>query len=157
MKRIVFVLGITASFAVMGCLKEDKVEPCVVKTLEQDKVIMTKFAADSSITATEDPTGLFYQIIEPGTGATPTATSTVTVRYVGRFTDNGQRVDASNLDKDVSFPLDGVIRGWTIGIPKIKAGGKIKMIIPSSLGYGCSQGTRTNQPLYFYVELLSVK
>ncbi|MCH5689531.1 FKBP-type peptidyl-prolyl cis-trans isomerase [Niabella sp. W65] len=79
------------------------------------------------------------------------------MKYVGRYTDNGQRVDASNLDREVSFTLNGVIQGWTIGIPKIKAGGKIKMIIPSSLGYGCYQGTRMNQPLYFYVELISVK
>ncbi|ULT43050.1 FKBP-type peptidyl-prolyl cis-trans isomerase [Niabella defluvii] len=157
MKRIFFVLGIIALFAIGGCLKEDKVEPCVPRTLEQDKPVMTQFAADSAITVTEDPTGLFYQVIDPGTGAAPTATSTVTVKYVGRYTDNGQRVDASNLDREVSFTLNGVIQGWTIGIPKIKAGGKIKMIIPSSLGYGCYQGTRMNQPLYFYVELISVK
>ncbi|MCH5689530.1 hypothetical protein LWM68_38050 [Niabella sp. W65] len=59
MKRIFFVLGIIALFAIGGCLKEDKVEPCVPRTLEQDKPVMTQFAADSAITVTEDPTGLF--------------------------------------------------------------------------------------------------
>ncbi len=159
MRKFLFALsaGLMLITAVTGCLKNDKTETCVPKTAEQELPVMTKFATDSAITTTSDASGLLYQIIDPGAGTAPTATSTVTVRYVGRYTSNGNRVDASNLDQDVSFKLNEVISGWTIGLQKIKAGGKIKMIIPSSLGYGCYRGLTMNQPLYFYVELLSVQ
>ena len=156
MKQFFLALSVIAVVAV-GCLKEDKAEPCTPKTLEQDLPVMTKFATDSSITTTQDASGLLYQIIEEGTGARPTATSTVTVRYVGRYTSNGSRVDASNLDQDVSFGLNQVIQGWTIGLQKIKEGGKIKLIIPAQLGYACYNGSAMNQPLYFYVELKKVQ
>lgn len=152
MKRIVFASGIIAVLALIGCLKEDKVEPCVVRTLEQDKPVITKFAADSSITTTEDPTGLFYQVIEPGTGIQPATRDTVVAKYVGRLLD-GRKFDESASAK---FPLSGVIEGWRIGIPKIAKGGKIKLLIPAKLAYACMYHPLQNQPLYFYVEILDV-
>jgi len=155
--KVYLILSVLLASVLWGCLKNEKSDSCVPKTVEQELPVMTKFATDSAITTTSDASGLLYEIIDPGTGAAPTATSAVTVKYVGRYTSNGNRVDASNLDKEVSFKLNEVISGWAIGIQKIKAGGKIKMIIPSSLGYGCRMGVAMNQPLYFYVELLSVQ
>lgn len=168
MKKILLATGLIAVIGI-GCLKndEDNYKPCTDKSVQDEMSVMTKFATDSAISTTQDATGLLYQVIEPGTGATPTSASTVVAKYVGRFMD-GKGFDSSYkaYPGGVEFQLNRVIPGWTLGIPKIKAGGKLKLIIPSSLAYGCA-GSRnpytgeqiiaSNQPLYFYVELVSVK
>ncbi|HTG56867.1 MAG TPA: hypothetical protein VL943_11400, partial [Niabella sp.] len=65
MKKILLSASVFAVIAMaVGCLKSDEVEPCAVKTLEQDKAAMTKFAADSSIT--EEANGILYKIVTPG-------------------------------------------------------------------------------------------
>ena len=160
MKRMLLLLVIAGGvFSVVGCLKnDDDYKPCVERTIEDDMPAMAKFAAHSSINTTQDGNGLLYQIIEPGTGATPTASSTVIAKYVGRTLD-GKGFDSSYVrdPAGTEFPLNGVIRGWTLGISKIKEGGKIKLIIPSSLAYGCALHPLQNKPLYFYVELVKVK
>ncbi|MGE9312361.1 FKBP-type peptidyl-prolyl cis-trans isomerase [Niabella sp. CJ426] len=161
MKKIIFFLGVVTAFAAVGCLKnnDDDYKPCTPKTVESELPAMAKFATDSSISTTTDATGLLYQIIEPGTGSTPNANSSVVAKYVGRFMD-GKGFDSSYVrsPQGATFRLNEVISGWTIGIPKIKVGGKIKLIIPSSLAYGCGSpyAFLNNQPLYFYVELVSV-
>lgn len=159
MKKI-FGLAAIAGLMAIGCMKNETVTPCTDKTVESEAPAMSKFAADSSIATQTDASGMLYQIIDAGTGATPTTTSTVTAKYVGRFLD-GRGFDSSYLrdPQGTTFALNQVIRGWQVGIPKIKEGGKIKLIIPSSLAYGCNPyyGPMANQPLYFYVELVSVK
>lgn len=152
-------ISIVSAFLLTGCFKNEQPEPCTAKTVESEMPVMTKFATDSAIATTQDASGLLYQIIEPGTGTTPTASSNVTVNYTGRLM-NGTKFDES-LDGTVRFPLNGVIPAWTIALQKIKAGGKIKIITPSKLAYSCVYDPRfaqvNNQPLYFYVELLSVQ
>ena len=79
-----------------------------------------------------------------GTGPVATPTSTVTVQYVGVLYKGGKQFDASWSDgtgQPVSFPLTGVIKGWTEGIPGMKEGGRRELIIPPSLAYG-----KTGQP-----------
>lgn len=150
------------AFVVTGCMKSNDNGTCSPQPVAKELPAMQKFAADSSITATQDPTGILYEIIDPGTGATPALSDSITISYVGRFL-NGQQFDAGN---NVTFKLSGLIEGWQIGIPKIKAGGKIKLIIQSSLAYGCTGFVDpytgqvyipANQPLYFYVELQGIK
>jgi FKBP-type peptidyl-prolyl cis-trans isomerase len=70
---------------------------------------------------------------------------------------NGTQFDASA--NPVSFLLSGVIKGWQIGIPLIKKGGRIKLVIPSSLAYGCKgqNSIGPNSPLYFEVTLTDVR
>lgn len=165
MKKLLGLAAITSIIAI-GCLKNDPTPPCTPKTVDSEKEVMNKFATDSAIITTTDANGIMYQIMEEGTGATPTTSSTVTVKYVGRLL-NGKGFDSSyvNNPEGLALPLNGVITGWQLGIPKIKAGGKIKMIIPSSLAYGCVGAFDRNgmvviprdQPLYFYVELVAVK
>lgn len=154
-KNILLVAALSVLIFVSGCFKNSDQTPCTPKTVESEMPVMTKFATDSSINFTQDASGLLYQIINPGTGATPAATSKVTAKYTGRFM-NGQKFDASD---NATFPLNGVIAGWQIGIPKIKEGGRIKLIVPSSLAYGCDSyfPQMNNQPLYFDVELISVQ
>ena len=118
---------------------------------------MVAYWTSNSITSTEDPSGLLYQIIDPGTGVAPTTANTISVVYAG-YLFNGTKFDATA--NPISLPLSGVIDGWKIGIPKIKKGGHIKLIIPSALAYSCTGAGSSippNTPLYFDVTLTDVK
>jgi FKBP-type peptidyl-prolyl cis-trans isomerase len=94
--------------------------------------------------------------MSPGLGAQPTLTNTVSTVYTGKLLNNTQFDASAN---PVSFLLSGVIKGWQIAIPLIKKGGRIKMVIPSSLAYGCngSGSIAPNSPLYFEVTLTDVR
>ena len=117
---------------------------------------MSAFAKKNNINYTKDPSGLWYEIINPGTGTKPRATSTVSAAYIGTFM-NEKIFDSTS--KPIDFGLNGVIEGWTIGLQLIAPGGEIKLIIPSSLGYG--QNGRGpipgGSPLYFNVKLAAIK
>ncbi|WP_346236905.1 FKBP-type peptidyl-prolyl cis-trans isomerase [Niabella insulamsoli] len=156
MKKLLPSLLIVAVVTIVSCLKnDDDYKPCVSKTVDEERPAMEKFATDSAIAFQRHQSGILYEILEEGTGPAPNATSNVTAKYTGRFL-NGQQFDASSTG--IEFNLSGVIQGWTIAIPLIKEGGKIKMIIPSSLAYDCHPyyPQFQNQPLYFYVELVKV-
>ncbi|GAB3026845.1 hypothetical protein GCM10027051_34590 [Niabella terrae] len=157
MRNWIGVLFTALTVTAAGCLKTETEEPCTPNTVEEEMPAMEQFAADSSITTTQDATGILYEIIEPGDGAIPSATSKITIHYTGRLL-NGQGFDSTTTTPR-TFQLNQLIAGWQIAIPKIKAGGKIKMIIPSSLAYGCDPyyGVVADRPLYFYVELLDVE
>lgn len=102
--------------------------------------------------------GLQYKILAAGSGAHPKATDTVKVHYRGTLVD-GTEFDSSYKRNDpISFELNGVIKGWTEGLQKIKPGGKIQLVIPPDLGYGASgQGPiPPNSVLLFDVELLAI-
>ncbi|MEN9702552.1 MAG: hypothetical protein RIR55_1894 [Bacteroidota bacterium] len=119
---------------------------------EQDQ--MVSFAKSHNINYTTDPSGLLYEIITPGNTTHPTITNTVTVTYTGLLM-NGSQFDAGTI----SYPLNQLITGWGIAVPKIGVGGEIKVLIPSSLGYGSSGAGSIpgNAPLYFDIKLSGVK
>ena len=100
--------------------------------------------------------GLRYQELRPGVGASPLATSKVTVNYVGWNTD-GTRFDSSFLrQKSIDLSLNQVIKGWTEGIALMKPGAIFRFEIPAKLAYG-ERGTgpiKPNSTLVFWVELL---
>ena len=102
--------------------------------------------------------GLQYEVVTEGTGVTPVATDEVTVYYSGKLLD-GKVFDATKPGAPISFPLNGVIAGWTEGLQLMKEGGKNIFYIPSELAYG----DRTVGPipagstLIFEVELVTVK
>ena len=105
--------------------------------------------------------GLMYADIEEGTGAAPSGPSaTVTVHYTGYLVD-GTKFDSSvDRGKPASFPLGGVIPGWTEGVGSMQIGGKRKLVIPYELAYG-ERGRPPVIPakatLIFDVELLEIK
>lgn len=105
------------------------------------------------------PSGLQYKVIKKGEGATPTKNDTVTVHYRGKLVD-GEVFDESYGGEPVSFPVGGVIAGWTEALQLMKVGDKLELTIPSELGYG-AQGAPgaipPNATLIFEVELLGVK
>ena len=105
------------------------------------------------------PSGLAYEIVQPGTGDYPKPTQIVRVNYTGTLI-NGSKFDSSvDRGEPAEFPLNEVIPGWTEGIQKINKGGKIKLYIPANLAYGDEQkpGIPPSSTLIFDVELLDIK
>ena len=102
--------------------------------------------------------GLQYKVLRAGEGKSPSATDKVEVHYRGTLT-NGQEFDSSyKRNKTITFPLNGVIRGWTEGLQLMKEGAKYEFYIPPELGYG-SAGTSGIPPhsvLIFEVELIKI-
>jgi peptidylprolyl isomerase len=85
------------------------------------------------------PKGLVVKDLIKGTGPAATATSSITVQYVGILYKGGKQFDASWNDGNgqaTTLPLSGVIKGWQQGIPGMRVGGRRELIIPPSLGYG---------------------
>jgi FKBP-type peptidyl-prolyl cis-trans isomerase len=102
--------------------------------------------------------GLQYKVLKAGTGASPKATDEVTVHYSGTLTD-GTKFDSSyDRGQPATFPVNGVIKGWTEALQKMKVGDKWKLFIPAELAYG--EGGQGPIPphsvLVFEVELLSI-
>ena len=107
----------------------------------------------------ELPSGLQYKIINTGTGPKPGPEDEVTVNYEGKFLD-GKIFDSSYERKEpVTFPLNGVIKGWTEGLQLMNVGSVYEFYIPSELGYGDKGYGQIpgGMALIFKVELISVK
>jgi peptidylprolyl isomerase len=103
------------------------------------------------------PSKLVVKDIIKGTGAEATAAKPVTVNYVGVLYKGGKQFDASwKRGEPSTFSLQGVIPGWTKGIPGMKVGGRRELIIPASLAYGAkgSASIPPNAPLVFVIDLL---
>jgi FKBP-type peptidyl-prolyl cis-trans isomerase FkpA len=104
--------------------------------------------------------GLKYRVLRKSDKEKPTASDAVTVHYKG-WLDNKTIFDSSyRRGEKISFPLNGVIPGWTEGMQLVGEGGMIELEIPSELGYGRGGSGRTIPPnarLHFIVELFDVK
>ena len=106
------------------------------------------------------PSGLRYKILKEGAGANPGPTDYVVVHYAGRF-ENGTEFDSSyKRGHPATFPVSGVIAGWTEGLQLMKPGAKYTFIIPPNLAYGDhppGAGIPAGATLIFDVELISVR
>ena len=143
-------------FAFSSCMKKDNFDP--EQQAIQDEAAIVKFLTDNNIAAVRHSSGVYYQVIQPGSGnITYTANTTVTANYTGRFLSG--TVFDKNTTQPISFKLGGVIVGWQIGIPLIQKGGKIKLFIPSGYGYGRngSDPIPGNAVLDFDIELVDVQ
>lgn len=105
--------------------------------------------------------GLQYEILTQGTGAKPTASSTVKVHYHGT-TPDGRVFDSSvERGQPISFPLNQVIKGWTEGLQLMSVGSKFKFYIPQDLAYGANPQPggiiQPYMPLVFEVELIGIE
>jgi FKBP-type peptidyl-prolyl cis-trans isomerase FklB len=104
--------------------------------------------------------GLQYQVIKSGTGKTPGKKDTVKVHYHGTLVDGTVFDSSVDRGEPISFPVDGVIPGWTEALQLMKEGDKWKIFIPSSLAYGergAGDKIGPNSALVFEVELLAVE
>ena len=104
--------------------------------------------------------GLQYKVLKEGNGAQPKATDTVTVNYRGTLI-NGTEFDSSyKRGQPATFPVNGVIKGWTEALQLMKVGSKYQLFVPASLAYGersVSPDLAANSTLIFEVELLDAK
>ena len=102
---------------------------------------------------------LQYLVLTNGTGAVPAASDTVSVNYRGTLLDGTEFDSSYKRGQPASFPVGGVIRGWTEALKTMPVGSKWKLFIPSELAYG-EQGNRgipPNSTLIFEVELLGIQ
>jgi FKBP-type peptidyl-prolyl cis-trans isomerase FklB len=111
-------------------------------------------AKQAGVTTTKS--GLQYKVLQPGTGRTPTANDTVTVHYRGTLVDGKQFDSSYDRGQPASFPVSGVIAGWTEALQLMKEGAKYQLAIPADLAYG-DRGPLAGQVLLFDVELLKVE
>ncbi len=122
----------------------------------KDEEILQKYFADNNIKPEKTPEGVYYTIEKPGGAKKPTTENKVTVHYEGTLLD-GKKFDSSyDRGKPATFPLNGVVQGWQIGIPKFGKGGKGTLYIPSGLAYGpqgSGGGIPPNSCLKFKVEV----
>lgn len=106
------------------------------------------------------PSGLQYKVVKQGAGAQPKLTSEVKVHYEGKLL-NGKVFDSSIArGEPISFPVSGVIKGWTEALQRMKVGDKWILFIPPGLAYGergAGGDIGPNELLIFEVELLDVK
>ncbi|MBB23887.1 MAG: hypothetical protein CMN04_13535 [Roseibacillus sp.] len=122
----------------------------------------TKFLADNKkregVKVTKS--GLQYEVISAGKGAKPTPLDTVTVHYHGTLIDGAVFDSSVDRKTPATFPVNGVIAGWTEALQLMEVGAKYKLFIPADLAYGKSGAGRDigpNSTLIFEVELLSIK
>jgi FKBP-type peptidyl-prolyl cis-trans isomerase FkpA len=151
-KIILILLLAVGTFS--SCKKEDY-EP--EKQLKVDDALIKDFIAKNSIVAIKHDSGIYYQIISPGTGnVNYTGSTQVTVNYEGRLL-SGSVFDKSTTPR--TFSLGDLISGWQIGIPLIQKGGKIRLLIPSTLAYmnQARVGIPENSVLDFTVELTNAQ
>ena len=104
--------------------------------------------------------GLQYKVVTEGSGPVPKASDTVTVNYRGTLI-NGTEFDSSyKRGEPATFPVGGVIKGWTEILQQMKVGSKYQVFIPSDLAYGergAGQDIGPNSTLIFDIELLGIK
>ena len=136
-----------AKAAEMGKAAKAEGEKYLADNAKKDGVITTK-------------SGLQYMVMKEGTGKSPKATDSVKCHYEG-FLIDGTVFDSSiQRGEPATFPLGGVIAGWTEGLQLMKEGGKTRFFIPYNLAYGESGAAGSIPPyaaLIFDVELIEVK
>src|SRR2546423_13657577 len=104
--------------------------------------------------------GLQYKVMKEGNGAQPKSSDTVTVNYRGTLLDGTEFDSSYKRGQPATFPLGGVIKGWTEGLQLMKVGSKYQFFIPAALAYGDHAPTPQIPPgsaLIFEVELMDVK
>jgi len=141
----------------MEAQKAKQAEQAVSGKAEGDKFLAANKTKEG-VKTTES--GLQYQVITEGKGETPKASDTVVTHYTGTTID-GKVFDSSyKRNAPATFPVNGVIKGWTEALQLMKTGAKWKLFIPSELAYGergAGANIGPNQVLIFEIELLEIK
>lgn len=156
MNKVKYLLMLCMAGCLAACSKSDDFDQ--EAQFRKDTTAIRAFVVANNIPAVKDPSGLFYQVIAPGSGSVSYSVSTVvSADYQGRLLDGAIFDDSKGTP--ISFTLGGVIAGWQIGVPKVQKGGKVRLIMPSYLGYGNSSAgaIAPNSILDFTVTVADVK
>ena len=127
------------------------------QNLDAGRAFMEVNASKAGVTTL--PSGLQYQVIEEGEGASPKTTDTVTVHYRGTLIDGAEFDSSYRRGQPATFQLNRVIKGWTEGVQLMKPGAKYRFFVPPDLAYGEGGGGAKippNSTLVFEVELQKV-
>lgn len=149
----VWIFALVFALFVSGCEKDSGCKPVPV---DNEKAVLETFNASIGMNATRHSTGLYYEILVPGSLTKPLQNSSVYVKYKGTLL-TGEVFDQQTNPGFTGFILNNLIDGWKTAIPMIGKGGKIRISVPSALAYGCQgQGEtiKPNSPLYFEIELV---
>lgn len=143
-------------------------EDMKAKAEEERKMLAEKNLKDGEAFLSENkgkegvvtlPSGLQYKILTKGKGGRPKATDTVTTHYRGTLVDGTEFDSSYSRNEPTSFPVGGVIAGWTEALQLMPVGSKWRLFVPPSLAYGergAGQMIGPNATLIFEVELLSI-
>ena len=104
--------------------------------------------------------GLQIEVITEGEGDSPKAEDTVTVHYTGTLIDGTEFDSSHKRGQPATFPLNGVIKGWTEGLQQMKVGGKYRLVIPPELAYGPNGAggqIGPNSTLVFEIDLIGIE
>jgi FKBP-type peptidyl-prolyl cis-trans isomerase FkpA len=157
MRKLIFVLPIIL-FASLSCGKTST-SGCTPVTVASEQTALVSYCTTNSINYTAHSSGILYEIVNPGSGTSPTLSSRIYITYSGQLF-NGTVFDSQSNASLTGWSLSSLIDGWKIGLPLIKKGGRIKLVIPSSLAYGCAGSGTTipaNTPLFFDISLVDVQ
>lgn len=136
------------------CGKKENGCSAVSPDLEKSQLIA--FCVSNSINYSMHSSGMLYQVIDSGKGVIPDMTSKISMNYTGTLL-TGVVFDSGTLTNTL---LSNLIEGIETGLPLIRKGGHIKLIIPSEMAYGCIGRPPTipaNTPLYFDISLTDVQ
>ena len=125
--------------------------------IEQNEAFLAKNKEKAGVTTTAS--GLQYEVIKMGTGPKPTAQNTVKVNYVGTLIDGTEFDSSVKRNEPATFPVSGVIPGWTEALQLMPVGSKFKLFLPSTIAYGANGAGEVIKPystLIFEVELLEI-
>ena len=151
--------------AMGSCKEKDKVLTYEERLVVDSKEI-EKYLAENNLTATRTSAGLYYQVLEEGTGVRAEAGNTVKVHYIGKFLD-GYKFDSSwDTGNPYTFRLgyendpNSPIKGWHQAVALMRKGDRFRVFVPSGLAYGRSGRYGSIPPntiLVFEMDLLDVK
>ncbi len=163
-KQILFTVA--TLFVLSSCLKKNESKCTYTNSTfiapPAEINILQGWVSANAAGAVKDPSGFFYEITNPGTGAAASVCSNITVKYLGTLS-NGVKFDENTTG--FTAILGSLVLGWQKGIPLIKSGGSIKLYLPPSMAYG-SQDVKDNNGavvipgnsiLVFTVQLIAVQ
>lgn len=138
-------------------VKQDSVHKIAEKSKKDGEAFLAKNKGEKGVKTTAS--GLQYKVITAGKGKLPTAMDTVTVHYRGTLIDGTEFDSSYKRSQPATFPVRGVIPGWTEALQLMKEGSKWMLYLPSTIAYG-ERGAGNligpNSTLIFEVELLSI-
>lgn len=151
------VISVQEAQTVLQTRQERLMEEQRAAAAETSSAFLEENAAREEVSVTDS--GLQYEVLEASDGAMPTIDDTVTVHYVGTLTDGTEFDSSIARGEPASFPLQGVIPGWTEGLQLMPVGSKYRFVIPSDLAYaerGAPPAIGPDATLVFEVELLEI-